>query len=133
MSLTYYILAAGVAAVITFCLALTILKLSHRFRLYPKIRDRDVHTRPTPRLGGVAMFLGVLAAFFVASQTRQFSLIFADSGRVVAILLAALARSSRPASWSGRACNSSPFRSGEWSSCPRSSGSPSPSSWSCSS
>ena len=90
MSLTYYVLAAGVAAVITFCLALAILRLSHRFRLYPKIRDRDVHTTPTPRLGGIAMFLGVLAAFFVASQTTQFSLIFANTGQVVAILLAAL-------------------------------------------
>ncbi len=90
MSLTYYVLAAGVSALIAFVFSFVILKLSYRFRLYPKIRDRDVHTRPTPRLGGVAMFLGILAAFWVASQLAQFDLIFADPRQVVAILAAAL-------------------------------------------
>jgi len=90
MKLTYYVLTAGVTAVVTFTLSLVILKLSTRFRLYPKIRERDVHTRPTPRLGGVAMFIGVLAAFWVASNLAQFDLIFRDTGRVLAILAAAL-------------------------------------------
>ena len=60
------------------------------YRLYPKIRDRDVHTRPTPRLGGIAMFLGILVAFAVAwllsSQFGVLSLIFSDSGPILAIL-----------------------------------------------
>ncbi len=90
MSLTYYVLAAGVSALITFTMCVVIFKLSLHYRLYPKIRDRDVHTRPTPRLGGIAMFVGVLAAFWVASQLAQFSLIFADPGQVIAILAAAL-------------------------------------------
>ena len=90
MSITYYVVSAGIAAVITFTLAVVILKLSHRYRLYPNIRERDVHTRPTPRLGGVAMFLGILTAFWVASQLAQFRLIFADPGPVIAILVAAL-------------------------------------------
>ncbi|MEY2849026.1 MAG: hypothetical protein RI885_1692 [Actinomycetota bacterium] len=90
MSLTYYVLAAGVSALIAFVFSFVILKLSFRFRLYPKIRDRDVHTRPTPRLGGVAMFMGILAAFWVASQLAQFDLIFDDPRQVIAILVAAL-------------------------------------------
>lgn len=91
MSLTYYVLAAGIAAIITLTLSLVILKVSLRYRLYPKVRDRDVHTRPTPRLGGIAMFLGILASFWVASQLPQFSLIFGTNpGRVIAILVAAL-------------------------------------------
>ena len=90
MSLTYYVVAAGVSALFTFVFSIIILQLSHRFRLYPKIRARDVHTRPTPRLGGVAMFLGVLAAFFVASQLTQFELAFSDPGPVIGILAAAL-------------------------------------------
>ena len=89
MSLTYYVLAAGIAAVITFTLAVVILKLSHRYRLYASIRERDVHTRPTPRLGGVAMFIGIVASFWVASQLGQFSLIFADPSAVIGILVAA--------------------------------------------
>ncbi|MFP7760803.1 MraY family glycosyltransferase [Marisediminicola sp. LYQ134] len=87
--MTYYVLAAGISAVITFTLAIAILKLSQHYRLYPKIRERDVHTRPTPRLGGVAMFLGIVTAFWVASQLRQFDLIFSDPGPVIAILIAA--------------------------------------------
>lgn len=90
MSLTYYALAAGVAALITFVFSIIVLKVGHRFRLYPKIRSRDVHTRPTPRLGGIAMFVGVLAAFFVASQVPQFALAFAEPGPVLGILGAAL-------------------------------------------
>ncbi|HEV7957750.1 MAG TPA: MraY family glycosyltransferase [Marisediminicola sp.] len=87
--MTYYVVAAGIAALITFTLAIVILKLSHRYRLYPNIRERDVHTRPTPRLGGIAMFLGIVTAFWVASQLPQFSLIFADPGPVIAIIVAA--------------------------------------------
>lgn len=90
MSVTYYVLAAGIAAVITFTFALMILKLSHRFRLYAKIRERDVHTRPTPRLGGIAMFIGIVTALWVASQLTQFTLIFAHPGPVIGILVAAL-------------------------------------------
>ncbi|GGG77459.1 MraY family glycosyltransferase [Corynebacterium pelargi] len=33
-----------------------------------EIRERDVHRVPTPRLGGVAMFSGFLAAVFLADQ-----------------------------------------------------------------
>ena len=55
-----------------------IYKLSHRYRLYPKIRERDVHTRPTPRLGGVAMFLGIVAAFAIGSFLPPLGLIYAD-------------------------------------------------------
>ncbi|HEY9498922.1 MAG TPA: MraY family glycosyltransferase [Terrimesophilobacter sp.] len=86
----FYILAALIAAVVTFGLAWVIWKFSARHRLYPTIRERDVHTTPTPRLGGVAMFLGILVAFAVASQISWFHLVFARPGQVVAILGAAL-------------------------------------------
>jgi UDP-GlcNAc:undecaprenyl-phosphate GlcNAc-1-phosphate transferase len=86
----FYLLVALVSAVVSFGLAWVIYKLSHRFRLYPKIRERDVHTRPTPRLGGIAMFLGVVVAIAVASQISWFRLVFAEPGKVWAILGAAL-------------------------------------------
>jgi UDP-GlcNAc:undecaprenyl-phosphate GlcNAc-1-phosphate transferase len=89
MRIIFYVLTAGVAAVVTFGLALLIWKLSTRFRLYPKIRERDVHTRPTPRLGGVAMFFGVLVAFAVGSQLPQLSIVFSDPGKILAVLGAA--------------------------------------------
>ncbi|SDZ07604.1 MraY family glycosyltransferase [Herbiconiux ginsengi] len=86
----FYLLVALVSAVVTFGLTWVIYKLSHRYRLYPKIRERDVHTRPTPRLGGIAMFIGVVVAFAVASQISWFRLVFAEPGKVWAILGAAL-------------------------------------------
>ena len=89
MRIVFYVLVAGVAAVVTFALALLIWKLSTRFRLYPKIRERDVHTRPTPRLGGVAMFVGVVIAFAVGSQLPQLSIVFSEPGKILAVLGAA--------------------------------------------
>ncbi len=52
MRIVFYLIVTGIAAVVTYALALLIWKLSIKYRLYPKIRERDVHTRPTPRLGG---------------------------------------------------------------------------------
>ncbi|WP_291057255.1 MraY family glycosyltransferase [Herbiconiux sp.] len=86
----FYLLVALVSAVVTFGLTFVIYKLSHKYRLYPKIRERDVHTRPTPRLGGIAMFFGVVIAIAVASQISWFRLVFAEPGKVWAILGAAL-------------------------------------------
>ena len=36
---------------------------------YP--RERDVHSRPTPRMGGLAMYLGVVTAVFLASPASD--------------------------------------------------------------
>ncbi|MEO7348826.1 MAG: MraY family glycosyltransferase [Terrimesophilobacter sp.] len=85
----FYILAFAISAVVTWGLAIAIWKLSLKYRLYPAIRERDVHSTPTPRLGGVAMFIGILAALGVASQVPWFHLVFAKPGQVVAILVAA--------------------------------------------
>lgn len=89
MRIVFYALAGGISAIVTFSLALAIYKLSNKYRLYPKIRERDVHTRPTPRLGGIAMFIGILVAFGVASQLPQFQVVFSSPGPVVAILASA--------------------------------------------
>ena len=92
--MTLFILLALVSAVVTFGLSIVVYKLSHRFRLYPKIRERDVHTRPTPRLGGIAMFLGILVAFGVAyvvsSQFAPLRLVFSNPQQILAILGGAL-------------------------------------------
>lgn len=86
----FYALVGLLTAVVTFGLSWVIWKLSTRYRLYPKIRARDVHTTPTPRLGGIAMFIGVLAGFAVASGLPTFSLVFAEPLKVVALLGSAL-------------------------------------------
>lgn len=52
-----------------------------------EIRERDVHTQPKPRLGGVAMFTGFLGAVFLADQlpalTRGFQPITPEMSAVI--------------------------------------------------
>ena len=90
MRIIFYVLVAGVSAIFTYVLAFVIWKMSAKYRLYPKIRERDVHTRPTPRLGGIAMFAGILIAFAVASQISNFSIVFSEPAKVFGLLGAAL-------------------------------------------
>jgi len=87
---TYYAAMAVVSAVITLVLSMVVMKLGYRYRLYPAIRVRDMHTRPTPRLGGIAMFLGILVGFGIASQLPYFRLVFANPEPILAILGASL-------------------------------------------
>lgn len=84
-----YLLMALIAAVVTFFATFATLKISHRYKLYPQIRSRDVHTRPTPRLGGVAMFTGFFVTMLVGGTLGWFKSVFADPIQVIAILLAA--------------------------------------------
>jgi UDP-GlcNAc:undecaprenyl-phosphate GlcNAc-1-phosphate transferase len=84
------VLVAGISAIVTFGLSFVIFKLSNKYRLYPKIRERDVHSRPTPRLGGVAMFLGIALAILVASQLGNFHIVFSEPHAVIGIAAAAL-------------------------------------------
>ncbi len=62
----YYLLAGAIAAVVSFCCSWLVWKLGLRYGWYPKVRERDVHRTPTPRLGGIAMFIGVIVALLAA-------------------------------------------------------------------
>ena len=92
--MTLFLLLALVAAVVTFGGSLLVWKLSLKYRLYPKIRERDVHTRPTPRLGGIAMFVGIVVAIGAAAFVSTFgssrfailSIIFQNPAQILAIL-----------------------------------------------
>ena len=82
-------LMALISAVVTGVMSFAILRVSHRYRLYPAIRERDVHTRPTPRLGGIAMFVGIMIALGIASVIPFFRVVFANPATVAAIAGAA--------------------------------------------
>lgn len=81
-----YVFTVLFTAAVTFALAWTVWRLSLKYKLYPGIRERDVHKTPTPRLGGVAMFLGVVAAFLVSSQHPFFAIIWSEPVQIWAIL-----------------------------------------------
>ncbi|WP_082515024.1 MraY family glycosyltransferase [Yonghaparkia sp. Root332] len=87
--MTFYALVALIAAIASFAVGSAVLALSHRFKLYPGIRDRDVHTRPTPRLGGIGIVLGVAIALAVASQISWFERVYSDPFPILAIVAAA--------------------------------------------
>jgi len=63
-----YLITLLVAAAVTYLATPIARRFATRIGAMTKVRDRDVHTIPTPRLGGLAMFLGVAAALLVASR-----------------------------------------------------------------
>jgi UDP-GlcNAc:undecaprenyl-phosphate GlcNAc-1-phosphate transferase len=81
-----YVFTILFTATVTFVLAWSVWRLSLRYKLYPGIRERDVHKTPTPRLGGIAMFLGVVAAFLVSSQHPFFAIVWSQPQQIWAIL-----------------------------------------------
>lgn len=85
-----FVLVAAVAALITWIASRAVLALALRYRIHPPVRERDVHSRPTPRLGGVAMLIGVLAAFGVAWLIPELAPVFAEPVRIWALLGAAV-------------------------------------------
>ena len=56
------------AAIITYFATGPVRVLATRLGAVAYPRERDVHVTPTPRMGGLAMFIGVVAAVFLASQ-----------------------------------------------------------------
>ncbi|MBT1034791.1 undecaprenyl/decaprenyl-phosphate alpha-N-acetylglucosaminyl 1-phosphate transferase [Canibacter sp. lx-45] len=57
----YYIVAI-VSALVTWISSAVVLKIAKRKKWHAEVRERDVHSIPTPRLGGIAMFCGLIAA-----------------------------------------------------------------------
>jgi UDP-GlcNAc:undecaprenyl-phosphate GlcNAc-1-phosphate transferase len=62
-----YLFIVIVAAIVTYAATPLLRSVAVRLRAFTPVRDRDVHSHPIPRLGGVSMFLGFAAATLVAS------------------------------------------------------------------
>ncbi|WEK13923.1 MAG: MraY family glycosyltransferase [Candidatus Microbacterium phytovorans] len=82
----HYVFILILTGALTFVLTWVVWRVSMRYKLYPGIRERDVHKNPTPRLGGVAMFLGVLGAFALSTAVPYFQIIWQEPVRMWAIL-----------------------------------------------
>ena len=63
-----YLLIMLFAAVITYLLVPLILHIALSVGAITQVRQRDVHKVPIARLGGTAMYLGLLITFVLASQ-----------------------------------------------------------------
>ena len=61
-----YLLAMLIAAGVTYLVAGLARRFAYMFHAVALVRDRDVHTKPVPYFGGLAMLAGLAAAFLVA-------------------------------------------------------------------
>ncbi|MDD9205391.1 MraY family glycosyltransferase, partial [Georgenia sp. 10Sc9-8] len=84
-----YLLIMLVAAAVTFLMTPLVQRLAQRAGALTPVRERDVHTVPTPRLGGLAMFVGLAVALLVASQVPFLTGAFVETSEAWAILGAA--------------------------------------------
>jgi UDP-GlcNAc:undecaprenyl-phosphate GlcNAc-1-phosphate transferase len=78
-----------VAAVCTWALTFVVRRLAVRYSIIVMPDDRRVHKRPTPTIGGAAMFGGLLVAMAVASQLHGFSLVFRGNSEPLGLVLGA--------------------------------------------
>jgi UDP-GlcNAc:undecaprenyl-phosphate GlcNAc-1-phosphate transferase len=83
-----YLLVALSAAVVTFLLTGPVRVVASRLGAVAWPRSRDVHTTPTPRWGGLAMYAGVLGGIVVAGQLPALRLAFTYSSEVIAVVVA---------------------------------------------
>ncbi|HEX2821612.1 MAG TPA: MraY family glycosyltransferase, partial [Streptosporangiaceae bacterium] len=63
-----YVLVLLVAAAVTYLLVPLVRRVAARTRAIHEPRARDTHTTPTPLLGGLAMYGGLVAGLLVASR-----------------------------------------------------------------
>lgn len=83
-----YLLVLLTAAIFTFVATTGVRRLAFAVGAVTPVRDRDVHSTPTPRLGGVGMLVGFTAAVIVGSQLPFLGQLF-DSLQIYGVLLAA--------------------------------------------
>ncbi|WP_138442564.1 glycosyltransferase family 4 protein [Sinomonas susongensis] len=84
-----YVLVAMLAAIVTYAATGVVRVVALRLGIVSPVRERDVHTRSVPRLGGIAMLAGFAAAFWAASQTVWIRSIFFDTPQTWAVLAGA--------------------------------------------
>ncbi|MGV0853747.1 glycosyltransferase family 4 protein [Mycolicibacterium phlei] len=76
------------AAIITYFATGWVRVLARRLGAVAIPRDRDVHTEPIPRMGGLAMYVGVAAAVLLASQLPALTRGFVYSTGMPAVVVA---------------------------------------------
>jgi len=85
-----YALVLAVSAAVTFLTTPFFRWMAMRIGAVAAVRDRDVHVLPTPRLGGLALYAGLLAGMLGAQQLPVLKDTFAASSEPRAVLVAAL-------------------------------------------
>ena len=83
-----YVLVLLVAAAVTYLLTPLVRRGAIAVGALKVPRSRDVHSKPTPTLGGIAMYCGLAAGLLVADRLSYLHQAFTLSGEVPGLLLA---------------------------------------------
>ena len=84
-----YLIIGAVAALVTFATTPVVVKVATRFGWVVQPDPRRVHKVATPDVGGIAMFLGLLAAWLVAAGWGKFDGLFARNSEPRGLIYAA--------------------------------------------
>lgn len=84
-----YLIVLVVVVLTTAALTPIVKRVAVRVGAVVKPDERRVHARPTPTLGGVAMFGGLLSGMLVAWQMDAFHEVFSDTTEPLGVLIAA--------------------------------------------
>lgn len=83
-----YLLVILTGITITYLLVPPVKSLAVMIGAQAPVRDRDVHVIPTPRLGGLAMFGGMVGALLMAKSLPHMADVFGETRTAQALLLA---------------------------------------------
>jgi len=84
-----FLLIGAVAAVVTFATTPLVGVLARRQGWVYLPNDRTVHQTPLPDVGGLAMYLGFLAAMLTAWMVDAFDVLFTSNSEPIGVLVAA--------------------------------------------
>lgn len=86
-----YLFIAMIAACATYLFTPLIRHLAIQWGAVGEVRARDVHTIPTPRMGGLGMLLGFVTAMFFASKTAFLRGVFQQNHQAWVVMIGAVA------------------------------------------
>jgi UDP-GlcNAc:undecaprenyl-phosphate GlcNAc-1-phosphate transferase len=81
-----YLLALLISATVAYLMTPLARWCALRWGAITAVRDRDVHAIPTPRLGGMAMFAGILVAILMTSRLPFLENVYANPRPLIGIV-----------------------------------------------
>ena len=88
ISVASYLIVGLVAAVATAVAMPFVVRLAHRQQWLATPDERRMHPVPTPDVGGIAMFVGILAGVIGASAIADFDPLFDESTEIIGVVVA---------------------------------------------
>lgn len=83
-----YLFVLLIAGTVTYLTTPAVRRLARRIGGVTPVRERDVHTVPIPRLGGVAIYFGIAVAMLMSSRVPFFAAVFSGHTAYVVLLSA---------------------------------------------